>query len=275
MLTNSIKPKLRLQLLTTCTFLLSLSDAFAQKPKQGDWLTEVGINMPGGQHNQYFYNSSVSTYFSNNYNYNYMNAVQTVGLNSRYFKKINLVYRTRLSFGGGSNEFSIWNYNGVDGIPFRQSNKSASLSFGFEKHLNNSSNKFSPFHMLGFSAGFNSQKGKHLSDTILGYNWFNSSWNGTGSYLAKMNSLNLGINYLIGFDYWITSDMYLGLEYGIYANFQYSGKQEETLMKVTNFKLSTETVEVHRPFKSFNIGNFATPFIRFGWRFYKSPRSGG
>jgi hypothetical protein len=34
-------------------FFSSFSHLFAQKPKEGDWLTEIGISLPWGN-NQYF-----------------------------------------------------------------------------------------------------------------------------------------------------------------------------------------------------------------------------
>ena len=130
--------------------------------------------------------------------------------------------------------------------------------------------------MLGLSAGYSAQKGKHLTDTLtFGSNLWNGNWNGNSSYLSKLNTMNVGLLYLLGFDYWITNDIYVGLEYGVNLNFQYSSAQEQTLLKISNNKVTSETVKIHQPYKNFNLGNFTSPYIRLGWRFYKSPRSGG
>lgn len=269
-----------LQLFCLSTMLSIHSTLDAQKPKAGDWLTEVGISMPfGGQNNQYFYNSNVSySNYYNNYNYYNQNALQTVGLNTRYYKTANKVYRTRLSFGGNTNEYPRWSYNGAELLSFREKSKTAAISFGIEKHFNTSSNKFSPFHLLGASLGVYAYRSKHLTDTLNSAAatwWNNNGWIGYDAYTSKANSLNVGLLYLFGFDYWITSDMYIGMEYGVNFNYQYSGGRDLTLLKVNNLKIESRTEQVHKPFSTFNISNFASPYIRFGWRFYKSPRSGG
>jgi hypothetical protein len=64
-------------------FLSSFSHLFAQKPKEGDWLTEIGISLPWGNP-QYFYNSNVST--TNNSGY-YSGPISSTSLNTRYFQE--------------------------------------------------------------------------------------------------------------------------------------------------------------------------------------------
>jgi hypothetical protein len=113
------------------------------------------------------------------------------------FKKPNLAYRTGLSLGIYNNSYSNWGYNGAIGITFKQRQSNALLSFGIEKHLRTSGNKFSPFCLLGASAGFSAFRASHKGDSLsLGTNW--GTWNGYYSYMSKQNSFNIGVIGLLG-----------------------------------------------------------------------------
>ncbi len=74
--------------------------------------------------------------------------------------------------------------------------------------------------------------------------------------------------YLLGFDYWVKSDIYLALEYGVNCDFQYSGSQEQTLMNLNDNRLTWEKITINKPYYNFQIRNYASPFIRVCWRFY-------
>jgi hypothetical protein len=60
--------------------------------------------------------------------------------------------------------------------------------------------------MLGISAGFSTYRASHKEDSLsLGTSW--GTWNGFYSYVSKQNSFNIGIIGLLGFDYWVNSDI--------------------------------------------------------------------
>lgn len=211
----------------------SAQENTALKPVQGTWTTQVGL--------------SVSNSFSN---------INSMGLNCRYFLKDQLAVRASLILNNQKNTRNFFENNDGTGNTgtYTTTDRSTGLNLGLEKHFG-SNRRLSPY--VGLQVGFGGGKTLYEGENAM-----------SGTYRAsyaenqesKYNSINA--NVFLGFDFWITEGLYIGIEYN--ALNMRSTRYPESEKTTTISGVTTKSVNGKTTYNYFDsISEF--PMFRFGW----------
>ncbi len=203
------------------------------KPVRGVYTTQVGLNIGTGTN------------------------LRSFGLNGRYFINSKMACRATYSLTA-NNTFKKVNQfpdgTGVEGT-YSQKTNTNFLFLGVEKHFKGSK-RFSPFVGLELGVGKSSNKEKGENS---------NGWQFVGSYSREsVNQQNLmRATTFLGFDYYITNAIYLGVEYQFLRyDFTQTSKNEQT---VTQNNITTTTRGSNDTVSAFSSNN-ATTSIRLGWK---------
>ncbi|PCJ64973.1 MAG: hypothetical protein COA58_11930 [Bacteroidetes bacterium] len=205
--------------------------SFAQKPSDGNLVTEANFNLSN---------------FNNNFT--------LPSLRFRYFTSSDMAFRVDLGVNGNSttNNF-IENADGTGGTGDNVvKNSSVNIGIGVEKHFGGN-NRFSPF----VGAQVNYGMGSSTSESS---NSNGSSYIMDYSVKSEAKNSGFGVMAIAGADYWIGNSFYVGTEinFGFRANTQKEGTNEVTISGTT-----TKTVNPER--KSSGFGQGITPAFRIGF----------
>ena len=218
--------------LFTTVFLLATVFAFAQKPEQGNVVTEAQFN------------------FGNN-------ATTNFGLNAlkfRYFVASDMVARLTLNLTGtSSTENFAENADGTGTMgSYDWKTSGFGASVGVEKHYTGNSN-FSPY--MGVQVGFGSAK-----TTAEGTNSDGLTYVADYSESAEGTRSSFGASVLVGGDYWIGNSFYVGTELGFGFS---SMKWPESTTTMT--QAGNTTTQVTPESTGMNFGQFVLPAFRIGF----------
>jgi outer membrane protein W len=186
------------------------------------------------------------------------NNVTSLGLNGRYFFKDQLALRLGIMIDNQKSvDNTAENANGTGGTgSFTTNNNGNMLLLGIEKHFNGN-RRLSPY--AGVEIGFGSSSIK-----TEGVNFNNSIYIDNYTENAHRKFSDFGINAFLGFDYWFTEGVYVGIEYTFAGYFSSKEKQSETVRKTNNNTVTTVNFEN-------SISDLSTisalPVFRLGWRF--------
>lgn len=233
--------------LTILSISVLLFAAIAQKPGKGSLLTEASLNLRSFGTNLELSNGDFNVGSS---------------LRGRYFLKNDLVVRTSLDYSGVSlTENSTENLDGTGGKGSAVSKfSSAGLGLGVEKHFSGNS-RFSPF--VGGQFGFALGGSKISTDN---YNYGTELYQADYTYNEVDKSNNLGIDALIGADYWINRSFYVGTEFGFGFGLSKS-KDRDVTVKTGGI----ESKSITPGGKSTSFGEFIAPSIRLGYALVYKP----
>jgi hypothetical protein len=206
--------------------------SFAQKPEQGNLVTEANLNVATNAPN-----------------------FTLPALRARYFLSNDLVLRADLSFNGTSmteNFYENADGTGKTGTSVMSTN-GFGLGLGIEKHFAGNE-RFSPF--VSFGLGFSSFGTKEEWDNSDGFSFVDGDVaNVTGGLSA------FGVNVGIGADYWIGKSFYLGAEFGL--GFNSLNVKDQTTEYTPSGGTKTTTVQAGGAISSF--GEFINGGIRIGF----------
>lgn len=184
--------------------------------------------------------------------------VNSLGLNGRYFLDDNKALRFSYNIMS-SKEVRNFAENadgsGASGSYTEKINNHI-LFLGFEKHFKGTK-RLSPY--IGAEIGFGFGKIKGLGENA-DENDFISD------YELEMDQkfTGLGINAFLGFDYWVTEGLYIGIEFSpLSKNFNFLSEMTRT---DTQSGISTKIVEPKSSYSELS-SVYALPFFRLGWRF--------
>jgi outer membrane protein W len=188
-----------------------------------------------------------------NPNFNGGNWFGSVGIRFRYFMKPNRALRISYNpYFYSETEKYPENTDGTGDVgTVKNTTSRQSFAFAYEYHLGKNQ-KFSPYVGGGVSITFINDKEKS-TDVLFGQ--YEANYN--SSY--KQNTFGWGLFAMAGFDWYVMSNMYLGLELGLGFNANYEGK-----MKIT----ATDQDDYEYPGGS--NARFGTNYnggVRIGWRF--------
>ncbi|MFT5725013.1 MAG: hypothetical protein ACI9JN_002136 [Bacteroidia bacterium] len=218
--------------LFTTVFLLATVFSFAQKPEQGNVVTEAQFN------------------FGNN-------ATTNFGLSAlkfRYFIAADMVARLSLNLTGTSstdNFAAMPDGSGATGsYDWKTSGFGAAV--GVEKHYTGNSN-FSPY--MGVQVGFGSGKTTNEGTNSDGFTYVMDY---SESSEAKISTF--GANVFVGGDYWIGKSFYVGTELGF--GFTSRTRPESTMTTTT---AGTTATQVTPESTGMSFGQFVMPAFRIGF----------
>ena len=218
--------------LFTTVFLLATVFAFAQKPTEGNVVTEAQFN------------------FGNN-------ATTNFGLSAlkfRYFVADDMVARLTLNVtGNSSTENFAENADGTGATgSYDWKNSGFGASVGVEKHYTGNS-RFSPY--MGAQVGFGSR-----STTMEGTNSDGFTYVADYSETSESKLSTFGASVIVGGDYWIGNSFYVGTELGFGFT---SMKWPESTMEMT--QAGNTTKQVTPESTGMNFGQFILPAFRIGF----------
>ena len=174
----------------------------------------------------------------------------------RYFYKNNRAFRFTYSpyFTNNTDKFTE-NSDGTGEVgTFKTTSNRHSIGLGIEHHLGNSS-KLSPYLGYGLSFSFHSDKNK--AENVMGGSYFPDY-----NYESKQNVYWLGAFAMAGFDWYVLTNMYLGVELGLGFYYNKEGNlkiQENDNGDIENREYPGGSSASFKP--NYNGG------IRLGWRF--------
>ncbi len=184
--------------------------------------------------------------------------VLSMGLNGRYFIKNKLAIRLTLMV---NKDKQVENFDefpdGTGGSgKFTSDMMINQLFLGVEKHFRGTS-RLSPF--IGLEVGYGAGKLKETGENSNGNSYMPAY---SEESTMKISQINSGA--FLGFDYWITHGLYLGIEYSFFGHFAF----KENRSSKTMTQLGTTVTEYTPEFKAngFTTVN-AVPFLRLGWTF--------
>lgn len=184
--------------------------------------------------------------------------VNSLGLNGRYFSNSQLAFRfsyNTITSKQVSNFYENSDGSGGSGSYTEKSNNHV-LFLGVEKHFKGTK-RLSPFVGVELGYGFGKQKGN-------GDNADETSYQKDFELEIEQKFNGLAINAFLGFDYWITEGLYIGIEYaplGKTFNRSSDGTRTETTSG-----MSVKTIKPKSVYNELSSLN-AMPFFRLGWRF--------
>lgn len=204
------------------------------KPLKGGWTTQVGMALTANAPN-----------------------VISLGFNGRHFMKDRLAFRLSVI---SLNTKEVTNFaenpdgSGAKG-KFTEKTRVNSLLIGIEKHcLGN--RRLSPY--FGFELGYGG--GKVLSD---GENADAFGFENSYTYKSSLGIRQAVFAGFMGFDYWITEGIYLGIEYAPFTlNLTFLSDEVE---EETQFGQTVKEVIPKSSYSEFTTLN-AFPVFRLGWR---------
>ncbi len=210
--------------------------SFAQKPQSGDFVSEIALNLDNVSANIPLQSLDTGN-------------LLIPKLRGRYFLSDNLALRADLSLIRSSANSTFTNpLNDAEQGTYVQSQLGWGLGVGIEKHFGGNS-RFSPFVGGGLSYTKLNFKQEGDDATLLGF-----SPNLETSSSVDFNTF--GVNAFLGADYWITSALYVGTDFGLSFGSTTSPESESTMNGIT--AKSTE-------YKESQYATMATPSIRLGW----------
>lgn len=222
--------------------------AFAQKPAAGDKTVEFNLNFATGTGVTYGLGSTA--------------LVGVPELRIRYFMAPDMAVRVKLGLGSASGETKSTAM--VAGTEITNTNKTSSgfalaLTPGIEKHFGGT-DKLSPYVgaelPIGFQTGSSDENDKR--DITGTYGATNSSKTVGGS------KFNLGINMLLGADYYFTDAIYLGVEGGM-GLFMMGSTGDGTIDNTTNGVASPQTKTLGG--STFSLFGASSGAVRLGYKF--------
>ncbi len=222
--------------LTLAIALLAGSMAFAQKPSQGTFTTEVN-----------FIPFSIQE-----------TPISITGLKGRYFINDNLAARLTLGFGFNTEKNHAFTTPGTT-PEVEQTTTSKFNTFniapGIEYHFGNWE-KTSLYCGLELSFGMNKASEKiENANFISGTTVEIKGQNANGDRSAS----TFGVNLFTGVDYYITESLYMGAEFGLGFH---SSKQKEVETTVAGTTVTEKDYGQNSGF-----GVIFNPAIRLGWKF--------
>ncbi|HEY1046626.1 MAG TPA: outer membrane beta-barrel protein [Bacteroidia bacterium] len=212
---------------------LNAQESAALKPVQGTWTTQVGL--------------SISNSFSN---------INSMGLNCRYFLKDQLAVRASLLLNNQKNTRNYFENNDGTGNTgtYTTTDRSTGLSLGVEKHFG-SNRRLSPY--VGFQLGFGG--GKTIYE---GENANSNSYRPAYSENQENKNNYINANIFLGFDFWITEGLYIGIEYNA-LNLR-STRYPESERTVSSGGVSAKNVTGKATYNYIDTIS-GLPMFRFGW----------
>lgn len=207
----------------------------SRKPVQGVFTTQVGFALS-----------------------NSWNNINSFGMNGRYFLQDQLAGRLSIQRSGSKTSQTF--YENADGTgqegTFTNSNSNLNFMLGIEKHFTGTKH-LSPYAGIELGVGFGNTKTE--GDKSNGNNFVNNY-----SEESSRKNSSMGINAFLGFDYWITDGIYLGVEYQIIS--LGSNRLKDGERSVSSGGVTTKTTIPGNKTSYFNTVG-ATPLFRLGWRF--------
>lgn len=174
----------------------------------------------------------------------------------RYFPKVNRAWRFTYSpFFSTETDKVAENPDGSGEVgKITYSNTSNTISGAYEFHLGESP-KFSPY--VGFGASLSFRTNKEVSENSDGYNYIPNY-----SFESKQNTFGIGAFGIAGFDWYVISSMYIGVQFSVGFSYRTVGDEKVTVTQndvEENFKFLGSS--------SFEFSDQFLSGIRLGWRF--------
>ncbi len=168
--------------------------SFAQKPTEGNLLTEVNLSL-------------------NEWN----NEFSLPSLRARYFITSDVAVRADLSLSGSNQTNTVLEYDGslnYTGKSGEQtvSNSGIGLRLGIEKHFTGNE-RFSPFVVAAIGAGIGSyeEEWTNYTQDVGGAGYYREGATAKADQSTSRFEVGVGI----GADYWVSNSFYMGLEFGL------------------------------------------------------------
>jgi outer membrane protein W len=222
--------------------------AFAQKPAAGDKTVEFNLNFQTGA-------AAV----------NYGNGVNSLGapeLRFRYFMADDMA--VRLKIGLGSSSTSTKSSANVGGTDITNTNKISSgfafsIAPGIEKHFAGT-DKLSPFVGAELPIAFNGSSTNENDKADLG----GTIANDNSSKTVTGSRFGLGLNLVLGADYYFTDAVYLGVEGGL-GIFSMTSTGDGTIDNTTGGVASPQVKTLGG--SATNLFGVSSGSVRLGYKF--------